>query len=42
MEERGICQWQVPFCMGTRGKDSKDFVILTKRGYQIWQKVNIA
>ena len=30
------------FCMGTGGKDSKDFVILTKRGYQIWQKVNIA
>lgn len=24
------------------GKDSKDFVILTKRGDQIWQKVNIA
>lgn len=24
------------------GKDSKDFVILTQRGYQIWQKVNIA
>ena len=32
MEERGICQWQVPFCMGTRGERYQRFCYSDQKG----------